>query len=144
MTIVCIKDGIIASDSLVSQGDIKLGEGQKIFNLDDYIVGIAGTYSQALLFVQWLADGKPEKLPDIEGEKNFDCLVYSKVDKRVYFFTNGFTGDYIKSKNYAIGCGMDLALGAMEAGATAEQAVAIAIKRSTNCGGKIQSIKLKR
>lgn len=48
----------------------------------------------------------------------------------------------IKAPFYAEGSGADFAIGAMEMGASAEQAVQAAIKHSANCGGKIQTVKL--
>ena len=43
---------------------------------------------------------------------------------------------------YAIGSGCEFATGAMEMGATAEEAVQVAIKHSTSCGGPINVLRL--
>lgn len=144
MTIITLRDGYMCSDSLITQGDLKLGEVRKIFDLGDYVVGIAGTYQHAMAFVGWFSEGRPEKRPDFDGEKpNFDALVYDRVRNCTLYYSDGFLGDLIVSDCYAIGSGTDLAIGAMEAGATAQEAVRLTIKRSSNCGGKICKIKLK-
>lgn len=144
MTIIALKDGYMCSDSLVTQGDLKLGSVNKIFTVDRYVIGIAGTYQHAMQFINWFREGRPDKRPDFDGEKpNFDALVYDKILDYTMHYSDGFLGDLIASTCYAIGSGTDLALGAMEAGATAHEAVKIAIKRNSNCGGKIKRIKLK-
>ncbi len=139
MTIICIKDGIIASDSLVSVGSICTGAVPKIFDTGLFVIGVAGDYEQALTFVQWVRQGMPDVLPDTGGvARDFDCLVYEKATKIVYFYTNSYTPGIINNKHHAIGSGYEVALGAMEAGASAEEAVKIAIKLCTTCGGKLQ------
>ncbi len=144
MTIVSYKDGYMCSDSLVTQNDLKLGTVKKLFKVGQYTIGVAGTYQHAVAFVQWFADGRPEKRPDFDGDKpNFDALVYDSTVDLVFYYQDGFTGDLIHSDCHAIGSGAELAIGAMEAGATAYEAVKITIKRSSNCGGRAVKIKLK-
>ncbi len=144
MTVITVKAGYMCSDSLITQNDLCLGEAKKLFKAGRYVIGIAGTYQHAIAFVQWFAEGRPEKRPDFDGDKpNFDALVYDKDIDCLLYYSDGFLGDLILSDCHAIGSGTELAIGAMEAGATAYEAVKIAIKRSSNCGGKIQRVKLR-
>lgn len=51
--------------------------------------------------------------------------------------------DRLTASKYAIGSGRCIALGALEAGATAEQSVAAAIIRDTGSGGPVRAIRVR-
>jgi hypothetical protein len=60
-------------------------------------------------------------------------IVHYYYKNNCYLVTNPF---------YAIGCADVLAYGALAYGATAEEAVKIAIERNSYCGGNIDILKL--
>ena len=95
------------------------------------------------MFFDWFDDDSPDK-PPIHSLKleNFEALVVSPDTKEVALIdTTGYPMD-IQYPHYAIGSGCEVAFGAMEAGASAEEAVKIAIKRVVGCGGKVMKLKL--
>jgi 20S proteasome alpha/beta subunit len=118
-------------------GTIINSETPKIFTLEDgRVFGGCGDMAFARAVVDWL-DGKGEK-PN-EKPDGFAALVLA-ADGRVEimdFHLNAMPAVV----PVAVGSGMDLAIGAMERGATSEEAVEIAARRDPSTGGKITVLK---
>ena len=131
----------MAGDGLVCGGDTIFGHNTvKVFRLNDgRIAGVAGGAFNAAPFINWLNDGGDK--PDF-GEDSFDALV---------LHPDGSVQNYDKQCRAipeavptACGSGRDIAIGAMEAGATPEEAVDIASRRNAYTGGKITVLSIER
>jgi 20S proteasome alpha/beta subunit len=130
----------MAGDGRATRGSlVGFDEAVKVFRLSDgSLLGGAGQADAVNDMRVWIDNGcigKRPKTPDVamlhlrtEGE----CLVY---------FNNGSPTQ--TGLPTAIGSGDHLAIGAMEAGASPEQAVAISARRDVNTGGKVSVLHLK-
>jgi ATP-dependent HslUV protease subunit HslV len=103
-------------------------------------VGGAGRATSINELIVWAESGMDfENYPD--DAKDLSAILIDPKGK-VYLMDEEYKPFSIKNKFHADGSGGDLAIGAMEAGATAEQAVKIAIKHDAGCGGKVQKVEL--
>lgn len=143
MTTIVYKDGVLAGDTLISEGDYLYGYRPKIFDLEFCIVGIAGAsllYDEFLRFVMGHEFNKEAfKALDL----NFKAIVINKHTKRVFCYEKELIEDGdIKTDFIAFGSGAAIAKGALLMGATAKQAVECAAKLDHYTGGEIQEISL--
>lgn len=110
----------------------------KIEYINDYIVGTSGDCAAGVRFIEWLKHGgrKPKLCRD------FRAL---KLSSEGLFVIDGDDTTWVRidPQFYAIGSGAHYAIGAMEMGATPEQAVAISEKHDHYTGGPITVLKLK-
>jgi hypothetical protein len=150
VTVICVRDGIIAADS---QYTIQTNEGgsrkfrtKKLFpgktkDGTDFIIGTAGGGSTSLTFARWYGSGKkPPKIFAEEGQNDFTCLVLQADG--LWEYDAYCIGEKIEEPFHAIGCGAKAALGAMHMGATAEQAVEIACRIDPYCCPPILTMSL--
>lgn len=142
MTVVCFRDGILCADRLVtaSYGG-RVGHRSKIFrtSTEGNHYGFSGPIGAAAIFTRWLAEGGALKdAPDLDEHQAIEIRSGNRValssGKKPVFIE-------VEAPFYAIGSGWQLALGAMEMGATAEQAVEVAIRHDEGCGGQIDVIR---
>jgi ATP-dependent protease HslVU (ClpYQ) peptidase subunit len=144
MTTIAVKDGVVASDSRLTQGDVVLDD---TFNKRREMAGvqffIAGNVSDDEQVMKCYFDGG-DVIEEIEGKPCADFLIVDGGD--IYY--GGMVEDAFwklkinRNTPYAIGSGASFALGAMDAGATAKEAVKIAC-RDVYTGGKIRTYKIK-
>lgn len=149
MTTVAYRDGVLASDSRVTgKGYLWTDKAKKVFRLPGgSLVGLAGDdYNSGWLLreLQKLAkeNETPIKLPNGKFKGAQAILV---DDKHVYFFGWG-VWEKLNPKEYpyySIGSGSTIAMSAMDAGASAVEAVNIAKKRDVYSGGRTQMIEVK-
>ncbi len=136
----------MASDSLVSTGSGFIdGTIRKILKTPEgFLVGAAGNLSHVTKFL----DVFDEYTTDYIWENCVDEL--SSLDEieallvtpdEILVFVDGYFSPIV-ADFYALGSGSPVAKGAMEMGATPEQAVAAGIKYTLGCGGAIQVLKL--
>lgn len=78
-------------------------------------------------FIEWLRDEAPK--PKMPGDEDFDVLEVSKGG--IYLWSRQLTRTRVREKCYAIGSGSQYAIGALDAGATPEKALALAAKRDS-------------
>lgn len=149
MTTIVVTKNKMVSDGQVSYGDrIDAYDFKKIRKINGCLVGGAGRLSSVLAFFDWfeeytssslLKSSAPEVnilIPEGIDDEDFtgvvlfsdgDVLLY-EGGKRCY---PAFSKDY-----YAIGSGASFAIAALDAGASAEQALEIAKKRDISTGGE--------
>lgn len=150
MTTITYKDRKIASDGQISFGDrIDNYSLKKVRKINGCLVGGAGRLSSVLQFFDWFQEWSDAQqvqgesphvkvfVPEgIDDEDFYGLVVFA--DEVIFMYEGGkksyqMTG----SPHYAIGSGSDYALAAMDAGASADEAVAIAITRDVYTGGEI-------
>ena len=154
MTTITYRAGVMCSDSQATRGDfIDNKNTTKVYEVGGSLIGISGNAISAKKFVDWFADMTEHStaqeafpyvnvtLPEKLVEEDFHALVVYP-DQTAYEF---FGCDNIMecSEEYAaVGSGMLYALCAMDAGADAEEAVKVAIKRDVYSGGEVQKFTL--
>lgn len=133
MTTIAYRDGVLAADTLHSNNGIRVGYRPKIAVLPDggwlATKGCSG-YGHALL--KWLEGGRQGEQPKGEGG---GFLVH--LDGTLEGFEGEVCEVFSGAPFYAFGSGAEIALGALQMGATAEQAIAAAIALDVYSGGEI-------
>lgn len=145
MTTIAYRDGIMAADSLVvSVSDVRRGHGQKITRLKDGgLLGFCGGTGYQPLIVQWLNNGAEAKdRPVIDKEDGGVAGLLVRQDGATYTFGNGLLFAEVEALYLAAGSGNELALGAMAAGLSAENAVKIACQLDVFSGLPVRAVPL--
>lgn len=127
MTTIAYRNGIMAADSGCFNAGLYEGEVDKISILPDLgVLGCCGEYGAILKVVEWLTSGgKPSEKPRLSRDSEFAGLLV-KWDGEVVHYQIGLRPLRMAAEFHAIGSGRHLAIGAMAAGVSAEQAVRIA------------------
>lgn len=145
MTIICT-DGIkIVSDTQAeNNGSICTGGAEKIIMRNGCIYALAGNLSLIDPVINWFTDGAdPEKRPWKHVDERYQGFVF-------WAFKDGKLFEIVNSSPFpsecfppdAIGSGREYALGALDFGASPEEAALIAMQRDTSSGGKLVSLEL--
>lgn len=138
MTTICYKDGVIAYDSRRTIGEIITNNSaNKMRSHQGVRFFLAGAVDE----MQALVDAYFGKAaPCVNGAHGF------AVDAgQVFYVGICEDGGYFKSpisSSSAFGSGRSFAMGAMDAGATAKEAVKVAIGRDIYSGGRIRVYKI--
>ena len=138
MTVIATDGESMAGDSLTTAGNQVVAFRQKVFKFaDGRIAGACGDTTECRKLMRWLEHGGDK--PDV-GDAF--ALVLSPDGTAEYWDKELEPLPYIVPM--AIGSGGDLAIGAMLAGASPEEAVKLAIERDISCGGEITVIERPR
>jgi hypothetical protein len=135
MTVVAYRDGVLASDSLVNDNNTRCGETNKIGRTKDgWLWGFVGTAHYKDGFSTWAEEraGDPPKIPVESGP---GMLISPEGEVSEWWGDGWFV---VEAPFAAWGSGSDLAVGAMAMGATAQQAVQVAIDFNVHCGGRLR------
>jgi 20S proteasome alpha/beta subunit len=139
MTTIAWRGDTLAADTLATCGNLRDGYMSKIQRIRGFLVAGAGSVPIYLRFVDWVASGMRGESPYIGSEYNGNGLLITPE----YALCFSRLGPWrITTPFYSIGSGWELALGAMEMGASAEEAVRIAMRWDTGSGGEIMTLKL--
>lgn len=140
MTTIAYRDGVMASDSQATAGNIR-STARKMWLLPGVILGITGDLSQGVNFYHWVIEAiseddepEPPEIPDVQA------MMLTK--KGLWLYDSNPVALPILNKFYAVGSGAELALGAMSMGADAKTAVKIAAKWDVNTGGRIVTMSI--
>lgn len=144
MSVIAYRDGVMCADSRAWSGSHRpIGAKRKVHALDDgTLIGVVSTivgFGERL--VEWGRGGFSEaEFPDPECEPDFGMLVV-KPSGDVYYYDNcRFPTGPLEAPFFALGSGGSYALGAMHAGANAEEAIHAAIKLDTVCDYPLHKI----
>jgi len=145
MTTVAYKDGIMASDSLITDGSARVGHVRKIGYVNGWLYGFAGGLASCQMIEQWIKEGAdPEHRPNRRMSKGTQLLmVHESAPKSILMFDDGEATRF-ETNQISIGTGSEYAVGAMLHGAGAKEAVKLAAKVDTKTGGKIISRSFKK
>ncbi len=126
----------IAVDSACTAGDVRAGSTTKFVELPDGRIAIGcGIHSNIKLIFEALRNGDTVDTAWYE-----DTAIVLVEAGHVYVMDESPYRDEFK-KSWAWGSGMEVALGALHMGATAEQAAQTACKYITTCGGPVHVFK---
>jgi len=143
MTVIAYRGGVLAADSMeVREEHLKMLNSKKAIKKLGYLFGVSGELcpnNDALM--KWFFAKKGTEKRAVYHSMKFDLLVVTPEGViQVWDQTGSY--DVIKSEFYAIGSGKEFAIGAMEMGATAVEAVNVAIRWCPTAGGRVTSKKL--
>lgn len=140
MTTIAFKDGVLAADRRVSADGVIIGEMAKIHRWGSLAYATCGGCIDGEKFETWLLSGSEEF--DLELDEDFTAAIFGAKDGTITVWSN--TGSWrVKASMYALGSGANFALGAMQAGATPEQAIIIASTFDTRTGNTVDVIDLR-
>lgn len=142
MTVIACNLNEMAADTLCHEDDTSHYYAEKMLVcLDGSILGGAGNHPEKVM--DWIRRGKPENdRPEFKGKDDFSIL-HLREDG-IWLYNNTLHGYKLREKNYAVGCGADVALYCMRVlkmspGEAAKEATRI----NMFCGGDIDTLKLK-
>lgn len=142
MTTIAYKDGILAGDTQSQAGGYITDPCQKVFNIDGTLLGLCGDACMIEFFKDWVQENcDPSVLKDID--MSYTIIVVPPKGTKFYIYTDStgvFRDTYLKKNPFAMGSGGDIALGAMQVGATSEEAVKAATQIDIRSGGKINVV----
>lgn len=142
MTVIACNLSEMAADTLCHEDDSSHYYATKIWHMPDgSIIGGAGNHPETVM--QWIERGKQiAERPEID-EKRDDFSILHLTTAGIWLYNNSLSGFKLKEKNYAIGCGADIALYCMR---IHKMSPADAAKEATKinmfCGGDIEVLKL--
>ena len=136
MTIICVKDGVMAADSGTFQDNIvRVAVFPKIARSADGAVGAGcGLGSDCWLFNKWMESGRQSEFPKTDSDFRFVLL---EANGALLAGDNRGRLTPIPQP-YAIGAVRDFAHGAMCAGASAQDAVRLCIEHTDSAWGPVQ------
>lgn len=130
VTVIAVKDGVIAADSMVSSGGVLSGTTDKIYAVCE---AHGGGYVAGCGELQFVQPGCRSFATTGQIEPSGGVSFLHLSSDGVYRENNGAGWYAFNAPFYAIGTGADIALGAMAAGASAREAVEIACRLSAQC-----------
>lgn len=135
MTVIAIKNGVIAADTGLWLGNICVEHCKKIRRLSDgRLFAISGHRAIGEACYAWLQDESLRPEPGSD-DSDFGGLLLTKdgafrVDYKFRIYPTGIPA--------AAGSHTEFLMGAMYAGASAEEAVRLAIKHGDSAAGEVQ------
>lgn len=145
MTTIAYKDGVVACDSIATQDDIIIElDRVKYRRVGKRVYFFSGATSDQDFLVT--AFEKRDRGITVPDKCQCSAVVIDQDAGKVYdvrMNSNGFWWDELPPEEpFAIGTGRDFALSAMDLGASAREAVGVAIRRDPYSGGRIRSVKV--
>lgn len=145
MTLICIKNGIVAADTATHRESFRAGNVQKLVRSQDGAIGGAsGNVACAMEFQAWfkLTEFDYQRrqwasIPSRWTDADF-AAVWLEPDGSIWHMDFRGTVYSIGESTVSHGSEEDLAMGAMLFGASAEQAVRICIEHSAWIAGDVQ------
>lgn len=137
------KDGIVAYDSYITSGDVIVdNRATKIIKVADMVIFPSGATCDESELIHALLNEPYRKDSEIAAI----VLRLDNYTHNVYKAAIGEDGFWqvrnAIDKAMSIGTGSSFALGAMDAGSSAEESVLIACERDVYSGGKVNTFKL--
>jgi hypothetical protein len=165
MTTIVVRDGIMAADSCVTYSTEEGGsrrarctklyrkfvalhsrspDGQSTVDIQDVLIGVAGESGPGLVFV----DSVFTQAHDVDETRelftnasaDFTALVLTR--NGLFEYDAWYRGELVREQFWAIGSGTKVALGAMEHGASAGEAVRAACRWDVHTRGPVVSARL--
>lgn len=139
MTTVAWDGKCLAVDARSSSNDVILSERHtKAIKVGKVIAAATGTTARCREFLAWVAAGMPGEPPANPHPQNSEWSYWGIVitpDQAWVFQEPGVVP--VTAPYYAMGTGRDFALGAMAMGASAYEAVKVAMRHDVFSGGEI-------
>ena len=143
MTVVAYKEGELAADTVALFGDTKVPDFNKITNIHNSQTGVQHLIGMAGVNVPDIEEAanwflRVPVVPFKPEDSEFNLLVVEgPEDPRIFNIRSGGQMLEINVPFFAIGCGMEAAMAAMECGASAAEAVEVCVKWVDGCNGDV-------
>jgi len=134
MTTIAIRGGVVAADSQVTADGLRAGSTAKIIKRGQAVAGFTGKCIGGQAFLDWFSSGMQGDAP-LELMDGTTGVIVSPGNPLLIAHEEGWERRWVDCEGF--GSGGDIALGAMLAGATVEEAVRLACTRDTRSGGPI-------
>jgi hypothetical protein len=135
MTTVAWDGKTLAADSQSTTGSVRGTAAKLAKNRDGFLVAGSGDLGTVKVWINWVLAGMPpDQQPTSIEEAN---ILVIDPRGRPSLFSGLAVAQPLPRRQWAIGSGGDIALGAMAAGADARQAVKIACKLDVYSGGRV-------
>lgn len=155
LTTIAYKNGIMVSDGRMSLGDMIIKDDtQKVFWVNNHLVGVCGRARAINTFVTWLQKmtdyhivnqevGELVDLvpPALEDDEGYSALVVTP-SRQVLMYEGNTPIDMGLDVPMSVGSGSCFALATMKAGVSAEEAVKVACELDVYSGGEITVVQL--
>jgi hypothetical protein len=143
MTVICWDGASVAADSLECYGSCRAAKPvQKLRERGGYIFACTGTGAMFEPLIEWYLQGFKKDMIPPSGDSHKDTKLLVFKDGKAWVISPDLPHHAELHAPDAWGIAADMAIGAMEAGASAQQAVEICIKREVYVGGPVQVIDL--
>lgn len=146
MTTVAYRMGMIAADTGVNLGDIRIGRITKIArHPSGLLIGASGTAGFCMAFLHWVLDGQdpdaePEPCTYEDGGMERGIIVKPATPLVVRVLEPEGWFD-LPCPYFAMGTGREIALGAFWKGADAQEAVSAAMEHDSNTWGTVEHLR---
>jgi hypothetical protein len=150
VTVICIKDSVIAADGACWYGSVKaeLSKQKVVRSLDGALGAAVGDSSYTEFFRVWFASTgrreergfyrpKGDPLVIVKDDEHSFGAMWVEPDGEVVMLENDGRPYLVGRGPHAIGPAKEMAFGAMYAGASAEEAVRICVERHDCAGGEV-------
>lgn len=143
MTIIAWDGKTLAADRRATINGTVLSV-TKIRKIGDSLVGCAGDLDVAQTMFKWFEDGKdPQKFPECQKDKDkWASMLEISKDGKIFRYEREAYPYLVEEPFFAVGSGMDVALGALSMGGDAVKAVEIASKHLSCCGNGVDTLSL--
>lgn len=143
MTVIACKNGVMAADTSVWHGDVTRGKATKVVRLPDgSLMGAAGWKDIIAPAIEWASAGFPAHARPAEArDEQFDSIIL-KPDGSLWCMGSNFRQWRSESPIEVVGAHSEFLYGAMLAGASAEEAVRLAIIHCSKAAGEVQVVTL--
>lgn len=142
MTTIAYKNGELAFDSIVTEGEQTVGHMRKAICTDRFLAAAAGDSDAVQAFLHWVAkDFDAQYKPKLTKSEDFTGWTID-AHGRLTEYSWKMTKLRYTALCYSIGSGSQYAIGAMYAGADAFKAVEIAADHDQSTGGEILCYRL--
>jgi hypothetical protein len=139
MTVIAYRDGIMAADTIAwtANSSVKVQCRPKIRRLKEcgWLLGASGDTADIERFFGWM-EGVADR-PDFKEEDYF-CALCARLGGELFLYTWKLYPFEITHPFFAIGAADQFVMGAMFAGASAEEAVRLAVAHTDGAGGDVQ------
>lgn len=141
------KHKMLAADRRVTMNGFNVGHIMKVAKNKGVIGAAAGTGSLCHRFCAWIRQGcvgDPPAMGEGSGEERLEGIgvIFASNDPELAVEFSWAGMQLVRGTFHAYGSGMELALGAMKAGATPEEAVYAAMEFDTRSGNGIDVVML--
>jgi len=139
MTTIAYRDGLLCADTMaIHSNGLKMYVATKVFKVPDGWVSGCGNPRDIAKFVEMYKEGVLEA--DTFNGEDWEII---KVNTKGKFelWNHELVPLSIKGRFYATGSGSSYAMGAMEQGATAYEAVQVSCKYDDGTGGTVTTVK---
>lgn len=136
MTTIAYRAGELAADTLAVVSNLRDGYSVKVAKRGPYLAAEAGCAPHGLAFLDWFRGGMRGDPPPMGEEGSSSTgVIFCPDETALLWQRQGWSRHRVDA--WTMGSGGDIALGAMEAGASPEEAVRIAMTRDIYTGGDV-------